>query len=120
MPSHAGSRCWSIICTTSWRTRTTGSADRAVEPQRYCCRIRPSFTPLGPAGTRNATTTMHAQDEIVRDLEIMSDAGRYHRWILSRFMPHLGNRIVELGAGIGTFTFHLLDREQVIAVDIHG
>lgn len=34
----------------------------------------------------------------------MAGARNYHRWIASRFRPALGARVVEVGAGIGTFS----------------
>ena len=40
----------------------------------------------------------------VRDLEAMAFAERYHRWILREFRPHLGTRVVEVGAGAGSFS----------------
>jgi SAM-dependent methyltransferase len=40
----------------------------------------------------------------------MAEANNYYRWILDNFSPHLGKRIVEIGAGIGTFAEHLLTR----------
>lgn len=52
-------------------------------------------------------------EEIVyegRDLEAMSFARNYHRWILEEFEPHLGSRLVEVGAGSGSFSEMLLAR----------
>jgi SAM-dependent methyltransferase len=46
-----------------------------------------------------------------RDLESMSLAHNYHRWILDLFAPHLGRRVVEVGAGAGSFSELLLARE---------
>ena len=45
-----------------------------------------------------------------KDLEAMSFAVNYHRWILSIFDPYLGTRIVEVGAGTGSFSELLLER----------
>jgi SAM-dependent methyltransferase len=45
-----------------------------------------------------------------RDLESMSFARNYHRWILDLFAPHLGRRVVEVGAGTGSFSELLLAR----------
>jgi len=45
-----------------------------------------------------------------KDLEAMSFAVNYHRWILSIFEPHLGARVVEVGAGSGSFSELLLER----------
>ncbi len=44
-----------------------------------------------------------------RDLEAMSFARNYHRWILDLFAPHLGRRLVEVGAGTGSFSELLLE-----------
>lgn len=42
------------------------------------------------------------------ELDAMAAAGNYYRWIAGRFAPFLGRRVVEAGAGIGTFAEHLL------------
>jgi hypothetical protein len=44
-----------------------------------------------------------------KDLEAMSFAVNYHRWILDEFRPFLGKRFVEVGAGIGDFSRLLLE-----------
>ena len=44
-----------------------------------------------------------------RDLEAMSWAANYHRWILQKFQPWLGRRVVEVGAGTGSFSQLLLE-----------
>lgn len=43
-----------------------------------------------------------------KDLEAMSFAGNYHRWILSEFEPYLGRTVAEVGAGTGNFSRLLL------------
>jgi len=43
-----------------------------------------------------------------QELDAMAGAVNYHRWIARRFEPFLGARLVEAGAGIGTFAEHLL------------
>jgi SAM-dependent methyltransferase len=45
-----------------------------------------------------------------KDLEAMSFAVNYHRWILDEFRPHLGKNLVEVGAGTGSFTELLLEQ----------
>jgi SAM-dependent methyltransferase len=42
------------------------------------------------------------------DLEAMSFAENYHRWILHELRPYLGKTIVEVGAGTGSFSELLL------------
>jgi SAM-dependent methyltransferase len=56
---------------------------------------------------------MSTASEIVyegTDLESMSFAVNYHRWILERFAPYLGSRLVEVGAGTGSFSELILER----------
>ena len=42
------------------------------------------------------------------ELDSLGEARNYYAWISSRFAPYLGARMVEVGAGIGTFLAHLL------------
>lgn len=44
-----------------------------------------------------------------KDLEAMSFAVNYHKWIIDEFRPFLGKDIVEVGAGTGDFSTLLLD-----------
>lgn len=46
-----------------------------------------------------------------KDLEAMDFAVRYHNWILEVFRPYLGKRIVEVGAGTGSFSELLLETQ---------
>lgn len=45
-----------------------------------------------------------------RDLEAMSFAVNYHRWIIDEFEPYLGETIAEVGAGIGSVSKLLLGK----------
>lgn len=56
-------------------------------------------------------------DPILHDLEIMSRAVHYNGWIFSQLNKYIGQRIIEVGAGIGNYTQMLLDRQCVIAID---
>lgn len=47
-------------------------------------------------------------------------AVRYRRWILDQARPYLGQRVLEIGCGVGNITADLLDRERVVAVDIES
>jgi len=51
-----------------------------------------------------------AFDYAGRDLEAMAEAENYHRWIRDVFAPHLGDRVVEVGAGTGSFSVLLAER----------
>jgi SAM-dependent methyltransferase len=44
------------------------------------------------------------------ELDALAEARNYYNWISGRFAPYLGTRVVEAGAGIGTFTRYLLER----------
>ncbi len=46
-----------------------------------------------------------------KDLEAMSFAINYHKWILDEFRPFLGRDIVEVGAGTGDFSTLLLGEQ---------
>ena len=46
------------------------------------------------------------------ELDAMAEARNYCRWILGSFAAHLGNRVVEIGAGAGTFSRLLLGADS--------
>jgi 2-polyprenyl-3-methyl-5-hydroxy-6-metoxy-1,4-benzoquinol methylase len=58
---------------------------------------------IAPVGTRG--TEVSPQEEILWALE--EKAPRYNEWLLSRALPHLGGHVLEIGAGIGTFSLLL-------------
>src|SRR5205807_5202478 len=47
----------------------------------------------------------------------MAEADRYNEWLLDRARPYLGERVLEVGAGIGTFTPRLAESREVVAVE---
>lgn len=63
---------------------------------------------------------MSAANITVSDLEVMSSAENYRNWMFSRVRPFVGQRILEVGCGIGNFTSLFPDRELVVATDIYG
>ena len=44
-----------------------------------------------------------------KDLEDMAFAENYHRWVIERFKPYLGDATAEIGAGTGNFTSFLVN-----------
>ncbi len=46
-----------------------------------------------------------------KDLEAMSFAVNYHRWIYDEISAYLGKNIIEVGAGIGSFSEMLLESD---------
>ena len=49
----------------------------------------------------------------------LSRAERYNRWMLEQLSPWLGQRVLEIGSGIGNFTRYLVGRELVLATDLN-
>ena len=47
----------------------------------------------------------------------MEGAGAYNAWIFERVRPHLGARVLDAGAGIGTFTELAAAGREVVAVE---
>lgn len=47
------------------------------------------------------------------ELEILGEAAQYYRWILGHFQTHLGKRVIEVGAGLGTFSEFLLNETSL-------
>lgn len=54
--------------------------------------------------------------EYVTDL---AQAHRVNRWLGDVLRPHLGERVLEIGAGLGALTGRLLPRERYIASEFH-
>ena len=54
-----------------------------------------------------------------RDLEAMSFAYNYHRWIMDQFRPYLGGIVAEVGAGTGNISEILLKEniEKLVAFE---
>jgi glycosyltransferase involved in cell wall biosynthesis len=48
----------------------------------------------------------------------LNGAERYNRWMFRQLAPHLGQRVLEIGSGIGTLTRYLVGRELVLATDL--
>jgi 2-polyprenyl-3-methyl-5-hydroxy-6-metoxy-1,4-benzoquinol methylase len=53
-------------------------------------------------------------------LRRMEKLAPYNRWLHDHFDAHLGNRILEVGAGVGNQTRYFVERERVIASDIEA
>jgi SAM-dependent methyltransferase len=55
---------------------------------------------------------------LAETLETLEMASNYLRWIFALIEPHLGSRILEVGAGHGTFTELLAPGRTVIATEL--
>jgi SAM-dependent methyltransferase len=50
-------------------------------------------------------------------LRSMEGARRYNDWLFSRCAPHIGRRVLDVGAGIGTFTALVAESAPVLALE---
>jgi SAM-dependent methyltransferase len=50
-------------------------------------------------------------------LERMATAPRYNRWMYDRLSPWIGQRVLEVGSGIGNMSQFFADRERVVLTD---
>src|SRR5262245_374825 len=49
----------------------------------------------------------------------LSRAERYNRWMFQQLLPWLGQRVLEVGSGIGSFTRYLTGRDLVAATELN-
>lgn len=57
------------------------------------------------------------------ELEAVAGGRNYYRWIVDRFAPFFGRKVVEVGAGIGTFSEFVIDSpgvESLLSVEPAG
>jgi SAM-dependent methyltransferase len=64
------------------------------------------------------------QDAICESLETLSQAADYYKWLAGRMQPYIRGKVLEIGAGIGTFAqwgkesaadYHVSDIDQRLA-----
>jgi SAM-dependent methyltransferase len=48
---------------------------------------------------------------------LASTAPRYNRWLMDRVLPWVGRRVLEIGAGVGSMSAFLTDRERLVVSD---
>ena len=53
--------------------------------------------------------------QTVREDRLLID--RYDAWLYDLFCPHLGQRILEIGCGMGNLLRHFLDRQLVVGIE---
>jgi 2-polyprenyl-3-methyl-5-hydroxy-6-metoxy-1,4-benzoquinol methylase len=53
----------------------------------------------------------NSQFGAAEELENLAQAGRFFGWIADELAPHLGHRILEVGAGIGTIAIKMAERK---------
>jgi SAM-dependent methyltransferase len=61
--------------------------------------------------------TRATNEDSVVTRQALGRAPRFRRWILEQFDPHLGQSVLEVNAGPGHTTSHLLDRRRLVITD---
>ena len=67
---------------------------------------------------RFSTWEAPAHDVGALTLRRMARLAPYNAWLDARFRGFLGNRVLEVGSGVGNQTQYFLDKERVVASDI--
>jgi 2-polyprenyl-3-methyl-5-hydroxy-6-metoxy-1,4-benzoquinol methylase len=68
--------------------------------------------------TASPATVAEADVELAESLDSLNEANNYADWILSLVEPHLGHRVLEVGAGHGTITGRMAEGREVVATDV--
>jgi SAM-dependent methyltransferase len=69
------------------------------------------------APSRASATSLPGDEVGALTLRRMASLERYNRWLHDRFDHYVGQRVLEIGSGIGNQTRYFADRERVIASD---
>ncbi len=60
----------------------------------------------------------HPRDQVgAATLERLAAAPNYNRWMFDRLRPWIGQRVLEVGSGIGNLSAFLQDRDRVVLTD---
>jgi SAM-dependent methyltransferase len=54
--------------------------------------------------------------QAVRESRLLID--RFDTWLINEFQPFLGQRILEIGCGLGNLTRHFVQRELLVGIDL--
>jgi SAM-dependent methyltransferase len=71
----------------------------------------------GPVRARRGTVGVDDQNTVAATLDMFLQTPHLNRWIFDRLRPWCGRRVLEVGAGIGSITELLSDRELVVATE---
>lgn len=53
------------------------------------------------------------------NLKLVSEMPNYNRWVFNNIEPYLGERILEIGCGVGNITQFLRNKNLVVGVDVN-
>lgn len=57
-------------------------------------------------------------EEILRAQQDNALTPNYNRWMFDTIRPYIGNRVMDIGAGMGNFLHFLSEKESVVAIEI--
>jgi len=89
-----------------------------IYAKRRVCGVRAGRSPLVPRYPKRIPA--RSSDEAILDeLRLLGDADRLCDWMYEQFAPFVRGTVVEVGAGIGTFTGRLLQggAERLLAIE---
>ena len=66
----------------------------------------------------SSPSVAHADPIGYETLLRMATVARYNDWIYEELSPHAGNRVLEVGCGIGNMTEYFVDRELLVGIDL--
>jgi SAM-dependent methyltransferase len=64
-----------------------------------------------------STAPAETQFGFSEQLETSRDADNYNRWISDQFAPYVGQRVLEVGCGIGNLSRYWVDRQSFVGID---
>ncbi len=70
----------------------------------------------GEMSTRQPSTREYEFD--INDLDRMSSATNYRKWLYDVLEPYLGHNVLEIGAGVGDLTEHIAHGRKVFVTDL--
>jgi XTP/dITP diphosphohydrolase len=77
-----------------------------------------TIRPRAGRRVRRPVSFSGADEELAETLDSLDGADNYARWIFDLLEPHLGPRVLEVGAGHGTFTDMLARERRVMATEL--
>jgi len=57
-------------------------------------------------------------EEILRAQQDNALTLNYNQWMFDAIRPYIGNRVMDIGAGMGNFLRYISDKEAVVAIEI--
>jgi 2-polyprenyl-3-methyl-5-hydroxy-6-metoxy-1,4-benzoquinol methylase len=109
-PRYAGVRSLSFSDITAfWRSLHT-TRKLAAEVRAEGRRDQATWAARSPR-LQAQEASSNSQFGAAEELENLAQAGRFFGWIADELAPHLGHRILEVGAGIGTIAIKMAERK---------